>query len=60
MERSIIDVLKGGLNDNKLLKIFNGRQEDWPIWKEKFEAIMDMAGVLDVLLPGNTRPDVCP
>ena len=57
MERSIIDVLKGGLNDNKLLKIFNGRQEDWPIWKEKFEAIMDMAGVLDVLLPGNTRPD---
>lgn len=46
----------GGLNGSKLLKIFNGRQEDWAMWREKFEAMLDMVEVLDVLLPGTAKP----
>ena len=47
------DMDKEGLN---LLPIFDGKPKDWPAWRERFESILDINDMLDVLLPGAARP----
>ena len=49
---SLLETDKGSAR----LKPFQGKAEEWPLWKCKFEAVLDRDDLLDPLIDAEVRP----